>query len=63
MLQDEKAKQPPPGLETKLGQAPPWVKKVRLQREADITRVEKLAVDADKFADFHTMRAEELRGN
>jgi hypothetical protein len=61
MLADYKAKQAP-GLETKLGQEPPWVKKMRKHCESYITAAEKLAVEAEQFAEFHRMRGEEMRG-
>jgi hypothetical protein len=39
-----------------------WVKKMRLHCEEYIRDADKLAVDTEKFADFHTMRAAELQG-
>jgi len=62
MLADYKARQTPPGLETKLGQEPPWVKKMRKHCESYITAAEKMAVEAEQFAEFHRMRGEEMRG-
>lgn len=62
MLADYKARQMPPGLETKLGQEPPWVKKMRKHCESYITAAEKMAVEAEQFAQFHRMRGEEMRG-
>lgn len=62
MLADYKAKQLPPGLETKLGQEPPWVKKMRKHCEGYIKAAEKMAVEAEQFADFYRMRGEEMRG-
>jgi hypothetical protein len=61
MLADYKARQTPPGLETKLGQEPPWVKKMRKHCESYITAAEKMAVEAEQFAEFHRMRSEEMR--
>ena len=61
MLADYKAKQAP-GLETKLGQEPPWVKKMRKHCESYITAAKKLALEAEQFAEFHRMRGEEMRG-
>jgi len=61
MLADYKARQSP-ALETKLGQAPPWVKKMRQHCERYIKAAEALAVEADQFAEFHRMRGEEMRG-
>ncbi len=40
----------------------PWVTKMRLHCEKYIADADRLAADADEFAKFHTMRAEELRG-
>ena len=40
----------------------PWVTKMRLHCEKYIVDAERLAADADTFAKFHTMRAQELRG-
>lgn len=62
MLADYKAKQLPPGLETKLGHEPPWVKKMRKHCESYITAAERMAVEAEQFAEFHRMRGEEMRG-
>lgn len=62
MLADYKARQTPPGLETKLGQEPPWVKKMRRHCERYITAADQMAAEAEQFAEFHRMRAEEMRG-
>jgi hypothetical protein len=40
----------------------PWVTKMRLHCEKYIVDADRLATDADVFAQFHTMRAKELRG-
>jgi hypothetical protein len=40
----------------------PWVTKMRLHCEQYIVDAERLAADADTFVKFHTMRAQELRG-
>ena len=61
MLADYKASQSTPALETKLGQEPPWVKQMRKHCEGYISAAEKLAAEAERFAEFHKMRAEELR--
>ena len=38
----------------------PWVKKERLHCEMYIKEANKLAAQADEFAEFHTMRASEM---
>jgi len=40
----------------------PWLKKMRLHCERYINEAESLAREADKFAEYHTLRAAELRG-
>jgi hypothetical protein len=40
----------------------PWVTKMRVHCEEYIKDAERLASDADAFAQFHTMRANEMRG-
>ena len=40
----------------------PWIKKMRLHCEEYIRDADKLAASADQFAEFHTMRAAELKG-
>jgi hypothetical protein len=40
----------------------PWIKKMRVHCEEYIRDADKLAVDAEQFAEFHTMRAAELQG-
>jgi len=40
----------------------PYVKKMRLHCEAYIKDAEALAADAEKFAEFHRLRAAELQG-
>lgn len=62
MLAEYKVRQTPPGLETKLGQEPPWVKKMRKHCEGYIAAAERMATEADRFAEFHALRAEELQG-
>jgi hypothetical protein len=62
MLADYKARQTPPGLETKLGQEPPWVKKMRRHCERYITAADHMATEAEQFAEFHRLRGEEMRG-
>lgn len=40
----------------------PWAKKMEEHCRAIAADAEKLAVDADKAAEFHTLRAKELQG-
>lgn len=40
----------------------PFIRKMREHCETFIKDAERLAVDADKFAEYHHFRAEELRG-
>lgn len=61
MFADYKARQTPPGLDSKLGQEPPWVKRMRKHCESYITAAERLALEAEQFAEFHRMRGEEMR--
>lgn len=44
------------------GSENPWVKTMRQHCETYITDAEKLAADADKFTEFHAMRAKEMQG-
>jgi hypothetical protein len=47
---------------SKAGGENPWAKKMETHCRAIATDAEKLAADADKAAEFHTMRAKELQG-
>lgn len=40
----------------------PYVTKMRVHCEGYISKAEALAIEAEKFADFHRMRAAELKG-
>ena len=40
----------------------PWITKERVHCEKFIKDAERMAADADKFAEFHTMRAKEVQG-
>ncbi len=46
----------------KSGIEPPWFTKLRKHCEDYINRAEALAAEADRFAEFHRMRALEFRG-
>ena len=47
---------------TKSGGENPWAKKMEAHCRAIATDADKLATDAEKAAEFHTMRAKELQG-
>jgi hypothetical protein len=47
---------------TKGGAENPWAKKMEAHCRAIATDAEKLAADADKAAEFHSLRAKELQG-
>jgi hypothetical protein len=51
-----------PALQSKAGRELPWIGKMRKHCEGYIKDAEKLAADAERFAEFHRMRAEEMRG-
>lgn len=62
MLADYKAKQGAPALQTKTGQELPWIATMRKQCESYMREAERLAAEADRFAEFHRMRSEEMQG-
>jgi hypothetical protein len=62
MFADYERKTGNPALQSKAGRELPWVAKMRKHCEAYIKDAETLAADADRFAEFHRMRAEEMRG-
>ena len=49
-------------VDAKAGRENPWIKKMRVHCEQYIRDAEKLATDAEKFAEYHGMRAAELQG-
>jgi hypothetical protein len=51
-----------PALQSKAGRELPWIATMRKHCEGYIKDAEKLAADAERFAEFHRMRAEEMRG-
>ena len=59
MLEEYKRSALPP---TKTGMKNPWVKKMEEHCGAYIRDAGKLAADADKLAEYHTMRGRELQG-
>ena len=60
MLEDYRAKEA--HNQTKAGIELPWVGKMRKHCEKYMNEAKKLAKEADSFAEFHTMRAAEMRG-
>lgn len=48
--------------DAKTGRENPWIKKMRVHCEGYIRDAETLAASAEKFAEFHAMRAAELQG-
>ena len=51
-----------PQYRAKTGRTEPWVAKMREHCESYIKAAEKMAKEAEMFADFHRMRAAELQG-
>ena len=47
---------------TKSGGENPWAKKMEMHCRAIATDADKMASDAEKAAEFHTLRAKELQG-
>lgn len=62
MFADFDRQQGNPALQTKMGRELPWVAKMRKHCEGYIKDAERFAAAADAFAEFHRMRAEEMRG-
>lgn len=50
-----------PALQNKAGRELPWVAQMRKHCEAYMKDAEKLAAEADRFAEFHRMLAEEAK--
>ena len=51
-----------PSLQTKMGRELPWVAKMRNHCDSYIKQAERLAAEADGFAEFHRMRGAEMQG-
>ena len=62
MFVDYDKKQGSPALKNKMGRDEPWVAKMRQHCESYIREAEKMASEAEQFAEFHRMRGEEMRG-
>ena len=55
-------KQGSPALKSKMGREEPWIAKMRQHCDSYINEAEKMASEAERFAEFHRMRGEEMRG-
>jgi hypothetical protein len=62
MFADYERQQGNPAMQSKAGRELPWIAKMRKHCDGYIKDAEKLAADAESFAEFHRMRAEEMRG-
>jgi outer membrane protein TolC len=62
MLADYDRRYGDPVRKSKRGSELPWIAKMRKHCDGYIKDAERLAADADRFAEFHRMRAEEMRG-
>ena len=62
MLAEYKRKYGDPVRETKTGRELPWIAKMRLHCEHYIKQAKRLADEAERFAEFHRMRGEEMQG-
>lgn len=62
MFADFERQQGNPALQSKTGRELPWIAKMRKRCDAYIKAAEQMAADADRFAEFHRLRAEEMRG-
>ena len=55
-------KQGSPAMKNKMGRDEPWIAKMRQHCDSYIKEAEKMASEAEQFAEFHRMRGEEMRG-
>lgn len=62
MFADYKKKHSSPSVESKTGREMSWVTKMRAHCEEYARQAEKMAAEADRFAEFHRMRAAEMKG-
>lgn len=62
MFADYDKRQGSPALRSKLGREEPWIAKMRQHCDSYIKEAEKMAAEAERFAEFHRMRGEEMRG-
>ena len=62
MFADYDKKEGSAALRSKSGRELPWVAKMRKHCEGYMEQAQKMATEADRFAEFHRMRAEEMQG-
>ncbi len=62
MFAEYEKSQGSPSLQSKTGRELPWITKMRSHCDAYIQAEEKLAAEAERFAEFHRMRAAEMKG-
>lgn len=62
MFADYDKKQGSAALRNKMGREEPWIAKMRQHCERLMKAAENLAAEADRFAEFHRMRGEEMQG-
>jgi hypothetical protein len=62
MLGDYVRKNGNPALQSKTGRELPWVANMRKHCEAYVKQAEKMAAEADQFAEFHRLLGEEAKG-
>lgn len=63
MFSDYEKKQSSPTVQNRLGREAPWVTKMRKHCDAYIVQADKMAAEAARFAQFHRMRAAEMKGH
>ena len=49
-------------IQSKMGRELPWVAKMRNHCDSYVKEAERLAAEADRFAEFHRMRGSEMQG-
>ena len=49
-------------IQSKMGRELPWVAKMRNHCDSYVKEAERLAAEADRFAEFHRMRGAEMQG-
>ena len=62
MFAEYEKSQGSPSLQSKTGRELPWIAKMRKHCDAYIQAADKLAAEAQSFAEFHRMRAAEMKG-
>jgi hypothetical protein len=61
MFSDYQARNSSPS-QSKAGREYPWIARMRKHCDSYIREAERLAAEAEHFAEFHRMRGEELQG-